>query len=113
MPARKKKQLNTLPEIVSEMLSAPYPISKDPQKAIAEIGIVPTCGAYLIWGMINKAAHGDAMAAKLIKELYDAGRGGDEGMTGIGQLSDAMLFKLSGLSAEGRETAEGDGDASE
>ncbi|MBR5335892.1 MAG: trigger factor family protein, partial [Bacteroidaceae bacterium] len=41
--------------------------------ALLELCVRPTCAAYIVYGMIQKAAKGDTSAAKFIKEINGEG----------------------------------------
>ena len=68
-----KKNLETLGGLCSHMLSSPMPTSDDPRDALLELCVRPTCAAYIVYGMIQKAAKGDTSAAKFIKEINGEG----------------------------------------
>ena len=61
-----KKNLETLGGLCSHMLSSPMPTSDDPRDALLELCVRPTCAAYIVYGMIQKAAKGDTSAAKYV-----------------------------------------------
>ena len=56
----------TLTDLTGHMLTQPMPASDDPRDCLMELGVRPTCAAYIVFGMIQKAAKGDTSAAKFI-----------------------------------------------
>ena len=58
-----KKNLETLGGLCSHMLSSPMPTSDEPRDALLELCVRPTCAAYIVFGMIQKAARGDTSSA--------------------------------------------------
>ena len=103
-----KKNLETLGGLCSHMLSSPMPTSEETRDALMELGIRPTCGAYIVYGMIQKAAQGDTSAAKFIKEINGEGPSPDEyGITDLRSLSDVVLCRLAGFRPEKLMQSEG------
>ncbi len=96
-----KKNLETLGGLCSHMLSSPMPTSDDPRDALLELCVRPTCAAYIVYGMIQKAAKGDTSAAKFLKEINGEGPSLDEnGITDLRSLSDVVLCRLAGFTLE-------------
>ena len=96
-----KKNLETLGGLCSHMLSSPMPTSDEPRDALLELCVRPTCAAYIVYGMIQKAAKGDTSAAKFIKEINGEGASLDEnGITDLRSLSDVVLCRLAGFTLE-------------
>ena len=96
-----KKNLETLGGLCSHMLSSPMPTSDDPRDALLELCVRPTCAAYIVYGMIQKAAKGDTSAAKFIIEINGEGSSLDEnGITDLRSLSDVVLCRLAGFTLE-------------
>ena len=96
-----KKNPETLGGLCSHMLSSPMPTSDDPRDALLELCVRPTCAAYIVYGMIQKAARGDTSAAKFIKEMNGEGPSLDEnGITDLRSLSDGLLCRLAGFTLE-------------
>ena len=96
-----KKNLETLGGLCSHMLSFPMPTSDDPRDALLELCVRPTCAAYIVYGMIQKAAKGDTSAAKFLKEINGEGPSLDENeLTDLHSLSDGLLFRLAGSTLE-------------
>ena len=61
----------------------------------------PTCAAYIVFGMIQKAARGDTSAAKFLKEINGEGSDQTEDTAaGLQSLSDAVLCRLAGFTPE-------------
>ena len=103
-----KKNPETLGGLCSHMLSSPMPTSDDPRDALLELCVRPTCGAYIVYGMIQKASQGDTSAAKFIKEINGEGPSPDEnGITDLRSLSDGMLCRLAGFRPEKPGQCEG------
>ena len=65
----------TLQTLTRQMLCARMPLQEDIEAALFELGIRPTCGATLVFSMIQKACRGDTSAARFIRELN--GEGGE------------------------------------
>ena len=87
----------SLQTLTQQILSSRMPMQDDMDAAIFELGIKPTCGATLVYSMIQKACKGDTSAAKFIKELN--GEGGDEleAITGVmTAYSEGMLRRMAG-----------------
>ena len=68
------KNLETLGGLCSHILSSPMPVSDDVRECLTQLCVRPTCAAYIVFGMIQKAAKGDTSAAKFIKEI-NGGKG--------------------------------------
>ena len=87
----------SLQGLTQQMLSSRMPMQDDMDAALFELGIKPTCGATLVYSMIQKACKGDTSAAKFVKELN--GEGGDEleVITGVmTAYSERMLRRMAG-----------------
>ena len=87
----------SLKSLTQQILSSRMPMQEDMDAALFELGIKPTCGATLVYSMIQKACKGDTSAAKFIKELN--GEGGDEleVITGVmTAYSEGMLRRMAG-----------------
>ena len=87
----------SLKTLTQQMLSSRMPMQEDMDAALFELGIKPTCGATLVYSMIQKACKGDTSAAKFVKELN--GEGGDEleVITGVmTAYSEGMLRRMAG-----------------
>ena len=87
----------SLKTLTQQMLSSRMPMQDDMDAALFELGIKPTCGATLVYSMIQKACKGDTSAAKFVKELN--GEGGDEleVITGVmTAYSEGMLRRMAG-----------------
>ena len=96
-----EKNLETLGGLCSHMLSSPMPISDDVRECLTQLCVRPTCAAYIVFGMIQKAAKGDTSAAKFIKEMNGGGATQEEDtVTDLHSLSDAVLCRLAGMSLE-------------
>ena len=54
-----KKNPETLGDLCSHMLSSPMPASEETRDALLELCVRPTCAAFIVFGMIQKAARGD------------------------------------------------------
>ena len=95
------KNLETLGGLCSHMLSSPMPISDDVRECLTQLCVRPTCAAYIVFGMIQKAAKGDTSAAKFIKEINRKGTSLDDtGISDLRFLSDVVLFRLAGFTLE-------------
>ena len=93
-----EKNLETLGGLCSHMLSSPMPSSDDVRDALLELCVRPTCSAYIVYGMIQKAAKGDTSAAKFIKEINGEGASLDDtGISDLHSLSDVVLCRLAGF----------------
>ena len=96
-----EKNLETLGGLCSYMLSSPMPSSDDVRDALLELCVRPTCAAYIVYGMIQKAAKGDTSAAKFIKEINGEGASLDDtGISDLHSLSDVVLCRLAGFTLE-------------
>ena len=95
------KNLETLGGLCSHMLSSPMPISDDVRECLTQLCVRPTCAAYIVFGMIQKAAKGDTSAAKFIKEINGEGTSLDDtGISDLHSLSDVVLCRLAGMKLE-------------
>ena len=95
------KNLEALGGLCSHMLSSPMPVSDDVRECLTQLCVRPTCAAYIVFGMIQKAAKGDTSAAKFIKEINGEGASADEsGVTDLRNVSDAVLCRLAGFTLE-------------
>ena len=95
------KNLETLGGLCSHMLSSPMPVSDDVRECLKQLCVRPTCAAYIVFGMIQKAAKGDTSAAKFIKEINGEGASLDDtGLTDLRSLSDVVLCRLAGMKLE-------------
>ncbi len=95
------KNLETLGGLCSHMLSSPMPISDDVRECLTQLCVRPTCAAYIVFGMIQKAAKGDTSAAKFIKEINGEGTSMDDtGISDLRSLSDVVLCRLAGMKLE-------------
>ena len=66
-----------------------------------QLCVKPTCAAYIVYGMIQKAAKGDTSAAKFIKEINGEGASlDDSGISDLHSLSDVVLCRLAGMKLE-------------
>ena len=96
-----EKNLETLGGLCSHMLSSPMPISDDVRECLTQLCVRPTCAAYIVFGMIQKAAKGDTSAAKFIKEINGEGASPDDtGISDLHSLSDVVLCRLAGMKPE-------------
>ena len=97
MNENNENQEISLKTLTQQMLSSRMPMQDDMDAALFELGIKPTCGATLVYSMIQKACKGDTSAAKFVKELN--GEGGDEleAITGVmTAYSEGMLRRMAG-----------------
>ena len=95
------KNLETLGGLCSHMLSSPMPVSDDVRECLTQLCVRPTCAAYIVFGMIQKAAKGDTSAAKFIKEINGEGPSLDDtGISDLRSLSDVVLCRLAGMKLE-------------
>ena len=70
-------------------------------RKIGKLCVRPTCAAYIVYGMIQKAAKGDTSAAKFIKEINGEGPSLDDtGISDLRSLSDVVLCRLAGFTLE-------------
>ena len=96
-----EKNLETLGGLCSHMLSSPMPVSDDVRECLTQLCVRPTCAAYIVFGMIQKAAKGDTSAAKFIKEINGEGPSLDDtGISDLRSLSDVVLCRLAGMKLE-------------
>ena len=96
-----EKNLETLGGLCSHMLSSPMPVSDDVRECLTQLCVRPTCAAYIVFGMIQKAARGDTSAAKFIKEINGEGASPDDtGISDLRSLSDVVLCRLAGMKLE-------------
>jgi hypothetical protein len=95
------RNLETLGGLCSHMLSSPMPVSDDVRECLTQLCVRPTCAAYIVFGMIQKAAKGDTSAAKFIKEINGEGASLDDtGISDLRSLSDVVLCRLAGFTLE-------------
>ena len=91
----------TLTDLTGHMLTQPMPTSDDPRDCLMGLGVRPTCAAYIVFGMIQKAARGDTSAAKFIKEINGEEPSPDDaGISDLRSLSDVVLCRLAGFTLE-------------
>ena len=91
----------SLAELTSHMLTSIMPTTDDPRDSLMALEVKPTCAAYIVYGMIQKAAKGDTSAAKFIKEINGEGSSLDEtGISDLHSLSDVVLCRLAGFTLE-------------
>ena len=96
-----QQNLETLGGLCNHMLSSPMPISEDVRECLTQLCVRPTCAAYIVFGMIQKAAKGDTSAAKFIKEINGEGTSPDDtGLSDLHSLSDVVLCRLAGFTLE-------------
>ena len=102
MPRRKLPQKATIPELTSHMLTSVMPTADDVRDCLMGLGVKPTCAAYIVFGMIQKAAKGDTAAAKFLNDISqpDAPQESPDAASDLRALSDAELLRLAGLTAE-------------
>ena len=101
MSKRKLLRNATLTELTNHILSSPMPISDDVRECLTQLCVRPTCAAYIVFGMIQKAAKGDTSAAKFIKEINGEGASPDDtGLSDLHSLSDVVLCRLAGMKLE-------------
>ena len=88
-------------ELCVQMLSSPMPLTDDTREALLELCVKPTCAAYVIFGVIQKAAKGDTSAAKFLCELAKEKpeAEGEENLV-LGNVSDAVLMKAAGITLQ-------------
>ncbi len=100
MRKKKIKPVN-VGELCVQMLSSPMPLAEDTRDALLELCVRPTCAAYVIFGVIQKAARGDTSAAKFLcelsKEKPDAEA--EENLV-LADVSDAVLMKAAGMTPQ-------------
>ena len=108
MPRRKLPHKATIPELTSHMLTSVMPTADDVRDCLMGLGVKPTCAAYIVFGMIQKAAKGDTSAAKFIKELNGEGPSEDEISEKIDlrTYSDVVLYRLAKITLEEMNRAE-------
>lgn len=90
---RKKSNPGTLTGIAQTMLQAKYPLTDDPWNALQQMGFDVTCGAVMIFGLIQKASKGDANCAKFLKELNGEGTEAEIMENGFTSMTDEELLK--------------------
>ena len=102
MPKRKLPQKATIPELTSHMLTSVMPTADDVRDCLMGLGVKPTCAAYIVFGMIQKAARGDTSAAKFLSDISqpDAPQESPDTASDLRTLSDAELLRLAGFTAE-------------
>ena len=98
---KKKIEPVNVGELCVQMLSSPMPLAEDTRDALLELCVRPTCAAYVLFGVIQKAARGDTSAAKflceLAKEKPDAEP--EENLV-LADVSDAVLMKAAGMTLQ-------------
>ena len=100
MRKKKIKPVN-VGELCMQMLSSPMPLTDDTRDALLEMCVRPTCAAYVIYGVIQKAAKGDTSAAKFLCELAKEKPAAEsEENLVLESVSDAVLIKAAGLTLQ-------------
>ena len=95
------KNPETLGGLCSHMLSSPMPVSDDVRECLTQLCVRPTCAAYIVFGMIQKAAKGDTSAAKFIKEMNgESSAPSEDTVTDLHSLSDVVLCRLAGFTLD-------------
>ena len=88
-------------ELCVQMLSSPMPLADDTREALLELCVRPTCAAYVIYGVIQKASKGDTSAAKFLCELAkERGEENKEENLVLENVSDAVLMKAAGMTLQ-------------
>ena len=105
---KRKKNPKTLAELTTTMLASRMPLSDDTESAMAELGIKPTCAAYVVFGLIQKACKGDSPAAKFLNELSTVPDDTADTNVSFEALSDAMLMKLAGVTLRDMKVSDED-----
>ncbi len=102
MSKRKLPQTATIPELTNHMLTSLMPIADDPRDCLMGLGVRPTCAAFVVFGMIQKAAKGDTSAAKFLNDISGAGdwEENTDGVSDLHSLSDSILCRLAGIKPE-------------
>ena len=91
----------TLTDLTNHMLTQPMPTSDEVRDCLMELCVRPTCAAYIVYGMIQKAAKGDTSAAKFLKEMNgESSAPAEDAVTDLRSLSDAVLCRLAGFTPE-------------
>ena len=100
MRKKKIKPVN-VGELCMQMLSSPMPLTDDTRDALLEMCVRPTCAAYVIYGLIQKAAKGDTGAAKFLSELAkeEPAAESEENLV-LDNVSDAVLMKAAGITLQ-------------
>ena len=105
---RKKIDPVNVGELCMRMLSSPMPLADDTREALFELCVKPTCAAYVIYGVIQKAAKGDTSAAKFLCELAkERGAAESEENLVLENVSDAVLMKAAGITLQALFEREG------
>ncbi len=100
MRKKKVKPVN-VGELCVQMLSSPMPLTDDTRDALLELCVKPTCAAYVLFGVIQKATRGDTSAAKFLCELAKEkpDTEAEENLV-LGSVSDAVLMKAAGMTLQ-------------
>ena len=107
MRKKKVKPVN-VGELCVQMLSSPMPLTDDTREALLELCVKPTCAAYVIFGVIQKAAKGDTSAAKFLCELAKEKPDSEaEENLVLADVSDAVLMKAAGMTLQALFEREG------
>ena len=103
-----ENNLETLGGLCSHMLSSPMPVSDDVRECLTQLCVRPTCAAYIVFGMIQKAAKGDTSAAKFVKEMNGEGPAEEEidEKINLSTYSDVVLYRLAKITLEAMQHAE-------
>ena len=98
---KKKIEPVNVGELCVQMLSSPMPLTDDTRDALLELCVKPTCAAYVLYGIISKAAKGDTSAAKFLCELAKEkpDTEAEENLV-LGSVSDAVLMKAAGMTLQ-------------
>ena len=97
MSKRKLPRNATLTDLTNHMLTSIMPTSDEVRDCLMELGVRPTCGAAIVFGMIQKAAKGDTSAAKFLREINGEAPAPEEAVNAdLRSLSDEVLFRLAG-----------------
>ena len=98
---KKKIEPVNVGELCVQMLSSPMSLAEDTRDALLELCVKPTCAAYVIYGIISKAAKGDTSAAKFLCELSKEKPDSEaEENLVLGSVSDAVLMKAAGMTLQ-------------
>ena len=98
---KKKIEPVNVGELCVQMLGSPMPLAEDTRDALLELCVRPTCAAYVLYGIISKAAKGDTSAAKFLCELAKEKPvvEREENLV-LENVSDAVLMKAAGMTLQ-------------
>ena len=89
------KTSGSLTDLTQMMLKEKLPMTEDVWEALKQMGYEQTCGAAVVFGLIQKGIKGDVNAAKLLRDMNGEGAEADDPLeTGFSGMTDAELVRI-------------------